>query len=441
MRERVIAAVVVLALIVAGLFWGLSEEKLSPEQESLLAIAGAAFDKQLAEGHLVSPENDSALNSLRGLYAVSRQHPQVLQRQQALRSKIEQKVDSLAGSAQFGEARAMLSASAMVFDEADLAQRLARIDQAQQDQRRDVDIAARSADIETILGAPGGVQDARLASALVELQALTGATDARYRAVIDRIAGLLTAAVEQAVAQRQLETATATRDRMRELLPDTDATRAADAAVTRLTALMAAETTQREVAALLQDGVRLTPASIDQILSGLLVLEAAGLADQAATLGARLQKLAEDESRRALTARDLPTARALLSPVALRYPDAAALRQLDRDLLAEESALAEQLRAKEEAQRAGRLALDAAPWGQLVSIVAADGSEQVLGKDRTTPLLLTLPEGAYKVTVQGPDGKTRQQADATVTRGKLSVAELSFAAIDADTYLKQAGYR
>jgi hypothetical protein len=440
-REWAIAAVLVAVLVVAGVWWGLADEKLSPEQESLLAIAGAAFDKQLAQGHLVLPDNDSALNSLRGLYAVSREHPQVLQRQQALRSKIEQEVESLARSTQFGEARGMLSTAAILFDAADLEQRLARIDQAQQDQTRDADIAARVADIETILGAPGGAQDARLAPALVELQALAGNSDARYQALIERIATTLSSAIQQAVDQRQLTTAAATRDRMRELLPESDATRAADAAVQRLSALAAGEATQAELVALLQDTARLTPASIDQVLAGLPALDAAGLDEPATRLRERLQARTEAEARRALAARDLPLARALLAPVAARFPEVAALRTLDQELLAAETALVERRRAEEEAQRAGRLALDAAPWGKLVSIVAADGSQQKLGDDRTTPLLLTLPEGRYKVTLQGPDGRTQQQADAVVTRGQLSVAELSFAAIDADTYLKQAGYR
>ena len=441
MRERVIAAGVVLALVVAGLWWGLSEEKLSPEQESLLSIAAAAFDNQMQDGKLVVPSNDSALNSLRSIYVISRQHPEVLARQQAFRKEVERQVDQLAGNAQFGEARKLLSDAALVFDDADLTQRLASIDQAQQNQRRDVDIAARSADVEAILDAPGGVQDARLAAALGELKLLTGESDARYRALIDRIAAALTSAVQQSVAARQLETAVAARDRMRELIPESEATRAASAAVERLSALSAAEATQGELVALLQDGSRLTPASIDQVLAGLPVLEAAGLGEQSATLSARLLTLTEDAARRALAAKDLSAARALLAPVALRYPENADLRKLDQDLLAEETALVQRARADEEAQRAGRLALDAAPWGKLVSIVGADGSEQALGADRTTPLVLTLPEGRYKVTLTGPDGSTRREADATVTRGQLSVAELSFAAIDADTYLKQAGYR
>lgn len=90
----------------------------------------------------------------------------------------------------------------------------------------------------------------------------------------------------------------------------------------------------------------------------------------------------------------------------------------------------------------GRLVLDAAPWGRLVSIVAADGkAAPVLGQDRTTPLLLTLPEGHYRLTVVGPDGLTQRETDAIVTRGQLSVAALSFSAIDTDTYLKQAGFK
>ncbi|MBL8246430.1 MAG: hypothetical protein JNL89_19685, partial [Rhodanobacteraceae bacterium] len=83
----------------------------------------------------------------------------------------------------------------------------------------------------------------------------------------------------------------------------------------------------------------------------------------------------------------------------------------------------------------------AAPWGRVLKVVGSDGREQPLGGDAATPLLLTLPEGEYTVTVQGPDGRTQQVAKAQVARSKVSAAELRFAALDADAYLKQAGFR
>ena len=73
-------------------------------------------------------------------------------------------------------------------------------------------------------------------------------------------------------------------------------------------------------------------------------------------------------------------------------------------------------------------------------IVETIAISTMMSNNIATPLLLTLPEGNYQVTIAGPDGKT-QQANAAVKRGQISVTELKFAAIDVDSYLKQAGYR
>ena len=55
----------------------------------------------------------------------------------------------------------------------------------------------------------------------------------------------------------------------------------------------------------------------------------------------------------------------------------------------------------------GTLQIDARPWGELVRLVAADGSELRLPDDVVTPLALVVPTGDYTATLRHPQGGER----------------------------------
>lgn len=188
-REWLIGAATLLVLLLTGLWWGFSEEKLSPEQRAALTTLATQFDRTLQAGQLVRPSNDSALNMLRGMYAISRVHPEVTQRQQAFRSAIEAEVGTLAGGAQFGEARALLDEAGLVYSKDELQAQLARLDQAQQQARLNADIGERVDEINAILDGAEGVNDSRLTTAMQALAELTEASDSRYLALAGRIEG------------------------------------------------------------------------------------------------------------------------------------------------------------------------------------------------------------------------------------------------------------
>lgn len=439
-REWLIGAVALLVLIVSGLWWGASEEKLTPEQTSALSTLSDQFDRTLKAGQLVRPAKDNALNMLRGMYAISRVHPDVSQRQLAFRKAIEAELNALMAGAQFGEARALLDDAKLVYPEAELEQQLARLDQAQEQARLNTEIGQRVADINEILDGSEGVDDARLVTAMTALASLADAKDNRYQALAKRVGDELTKSLEQALAQRQLTSAAAIGERLQQLLPNSRASRDALAAVDQLTARLSAEQMLVETSAFLKNAP-ITPDTIDRVLNALTTLDQAGLGESGQALGKELLERTAGAATRALKAGDLTHARALLGLARMRFDTDPTLLEIEAAVLGAEQKLVNDRRAREEAQRAGSLALDAAPWGRLISVTAADGSEQALGEERATPLVLTLPEGRYSLTVEGPDGRTRQQAEAVVTRGKLSVAELRFATLDADAYLQQAGYQ
>ncbi len=427
-----------LLVLLLGLWFALVPRELSDKDRALLETLATVFDDRLAADKLVRPPNESAAHALGLMQDLSTNHKLVVERRAKLRAEVEKQVQALiATDGQFGAARSLLAEAAPAFAEDELEQRLAQLDEAQRALTRDADLRQRGDALEALLASEGGLDSSELGPKLAELAAIAGAGDARYQALERRVREGLDARLQRALASSDLAAALAQRDRIAELFPDDPAARAAAVAADQLGVRLEAGRTRGQIEQLLRDN-QFTPGTIGEVLAGLESLRYAGLDEAEGAL--RDQLLARTE-RAATQAMDLPQARSLLGPVLQRYPDSAALRSLEGKVAAAEQAALARERAAEEAARAGRLALDAVPWGRVLKVVGSDGREQPLGQDAATPLLLTLPEGEYTVTVQGPDGRTQQVAKAQVARGKVSAAELRFVALDADAYLKQAGFR
>ncbi len=87
----------------------------------------------------------------------------------------------------------------------------------------------------------------------------------------------------------------------------------------------------------------------------------------------------------------------------------------------------------------GRLAIDAAPWGRIESVVDSNGRALALPEGASTPLLLELPAGNYRVRWRpGGDGTPREQSTVVASDG-LAVLSLRGDRLAADDYLREAG--
>ncbi|GMU42828.1 MAG: serine/threonine protein kinase [Xanthomonadales bacterium PRO6] len=432
------AAALLLSLLLG--WWVLREGELSEAELYTLEALASTFDNQLHKGELVLPADKNAAKTLALMRNTTTRHPLVVDRRASLRAAVERELAKRIGDEQYGAARNLLSAAAIAFESEELEQKLAQLDQGQLAQLRDGEIARRVGDIDAMLARGDGLADPALGSALADLAIYAGVDDPDYKALSARVAQGLTQALEQAVRKGDLIDASAQRDRLQALLPDSPAALAAAQQVATLTARLGAQRNEAEVMALLRRRP-LTAGALVEAIAGIEAIQAADLQQAAATLRGELLQRTDAAVAAALQAARLDEARGLLEP-ALRFaPDSAPLRALESRLSSAERALAEQQRAADEAARAGTLVVDAQPWGKVLKVVSADGREQDLGRDPRTPLPLTLPEGRYTITVQGPDGRSQQVAAANVGRGDTHVAELRFAALDADAYLRQAGFR
>jgi hypothetical protein len=431
---------VALLLVSIGAWLQFGGERLNDDQLAALTTMVRQFDRQLGEGQLVQPAQDSALQSLRGMYAISRSHNLVSSREEEFRKAVAQRLDELIAQQQFGEGRALLmDAKGALKDDAYEAQ-LAQLDQAQQAAQRDAAIAEQIDALKALLAEERRASAADLAAELTTLRELTGAEDKRYTELLASVGTQLSEPLQAAIAARDLERARQQQTLIDTTLPGSSYARTAAAQVQQLQAELQVAQTLTELERLLS-GTRLGVTGLSQALADLDSLgQAKHPAAQIASLENRLIEIVAREAAAERAAGNLMQARALVDPLLARRGDASALTSLSAQIEADEQKLAAARRAEEEAARAGRLALDAMPWGELVTVTGSDGKTLPLPEQRITPLLLTLPEGDYTLALKAPDGATKQLS-AKVTRGQLAVAELKLGSLDPDQILREAGYR
>ncbi len=86
----------------------------------------------------------------------------------------------------------------------------------------------------------------------------------------------------------------------------------------------------------------------------------------------------------------------------------------------------------------GTVLVDAVPWGIVVAIEAEDGTTQELPPDSSTPLRVTLPIGAYVVTVQGPPPESRVERVTVEIReaGMAGLSPVRFAGMSVEEYFE-----
>jgi tetratricopeptide (TPR) repeat protein/predicted Ser/Thr protein kinase len=87
----------------------------------------------------------------------------------------------------------------------------------------------------------------------------------------------------------------------------------------------------------------------------------------------------------------------------------------------------------------GAVSIDAMPWATVTRIEAADGTEQTIPTAATTPLLLSLPIGTYRVTLTGPppDLESRVVTFEVQADGTATAVPERFRTMTADEYFEQ----
>ncbi len=88
----------------------------------------------------------------------------------------------------------------------------------------------------------------------------------------------------------------------------------------------------------------------------------------------------------------------------------------------------------------GLVVVDALPWGEVTEVVDTRGKRHPLGDSPFTPMVLSLPPGDYRISVKNPGAPNAVTLAVTVRDGAVERKVAEFKRIDADQYLKKAGF-
>ncbi len=89
----------------------------------------------------------------------------------------------------------------------------------------------------------------------------------------------------------------------------------------------------------------------------------------------------------------------------------------------------------------GKVAINALPWGKVVSIrTAANDRNWAPTAQPFTPMFLELPEGDYEIEIMGPEGSGIQKATARVSAAGSASVLVPFRAVGSAEYFRRAGW-
>ncbi len=88
----------------------------------------------------------------------------------------------------------------------------------------------------------------------------------------------------------------------------------------------------------------------------------------------------------------------------------------------------------------GSLVLDAVPWAEVREITDSRGQRVPIGSDSSTPSLLELPEGRYRISLEGPGGSGPFEVRVDVRAGETTKRVVDLGRVDAEAYFGRVGW-
>ncbi|MCB1036701.1 MAG: hypothetical protein KDD47_22945 [Acidobacteria bacterium] len=84
--------------------------------------------------------------------------------------------------------------------------------------------------------------------------------------------------------------------------------------------------------------------------------------------------------------------------------------------------------------------VDAVPWGQIRTLVGPDGLLLPLPEDPSTPLVLELAPGHYRIELEGPTGEDRRSCEVELSAGGDGRCRIAFVELEPVDYFREAGW-
>jgi len=400
------------------------------------------LEAQVRAGKLLAPAGDSALESLREAEALDQAHAGLPQRRQDLVTALlragRKDLDSNRAVSAVRQADAVLAIDATNADAQSL-KKSAESELGESERKLAQMLAdAQNAVLDGALYSPPGNNARELANAALKLDP----ANAEAKKLLADLPGLAAAKVKTLLAADDFAGAEKLAKEAAGVHPDDAALRAL---VTDVAARVTARALQQkrgeqiEAVFAVAAAQPLVPADVERAIGSIDDLLRANPRDvDALTARKRLLDALLGSARSAASSSEFAGFDRLLGVYATRFSNDAALSGV-RTQFAEVKARILADEAKRLTESAGRLVLVAAPWGQVDSVVNSVTAQSVtLPADRSTPLVLTVPAGVYRVTFSHPNARTVTQVGELKARSEAQVVA-TFPSLGKEEYLRRAG--
>jgi serine/threonine-protein kinase PpkA len=429
-------AAALIALIAVG-YWQLPTKSKGNRDSSAIRRMGQDFDEQVKRGDLFAPLDDNAAQTI----AEMRDKSEDSKVTQAKLAKLLEVVSvRIAFHLKGGEIDAantlfQQALEAELLDDKQADVLLASITEARARLENKGKIDAQLAKLTQALSDP----DADLFAELEALRELLPKGDTALTAAEAQVSAKLTARLELALNNDNLDAANRLLSQIKIKLPEfAHIERYSNDVRTRQQKLGTATQIQQIRVLLAND-----PPQIDSItlaasnLSSLM--QSNPNLSELGALKTQLITLANSLALSALSQRnDIKTAQAVISALGeFKSDDAAkpARNAIIAALAQRDAALA----AQRLAENSGVLVLDTAPFSTVLAINDANGNAIPVPAANVTPMRVTLLEGRYRIELSNGLGE-RKQIQAVVEKQKTRSAQAVLTAPRGDDYLREAGY-
>lgn len=430
-RRRIGFGIGGLLLVLLGV-WALWPRGLDPALESALRALSEQMEAGLGSEELYAGPASPA-RKLQDMRSIRADAEVTRAAEQRFLDALGQRIDQRLQSGEVDAAEDLVDAGRALFDEARLAPLAARIaghrrnlEQTAQRQRLEAQIRARLAVLDPVVLRS-------LTATLGEWRRVGGGNE---DPLIGEVISAVRGPVELALGSGDLGRAGQWLEALGEVLPGHPQTVALNRD------FRTAEAAMRERELLQALATRAEQATLDLSDIDAYVADSRELAKfSSVEAPSRSRFIERVEAMAAQSARSGDPARVLALSRALEgWQSSAVLDRLAGEAQARLTAEAEQAEQQAIAARRGRLIVDAAPWGRIVSVIdLASGREVPLPTERVTPMRLELEGGRYRVRVRDGLGADERTLEARVEPQRPTRLLARFDSFSAEDYRRAAG--
>jgi hypothetical protein len=436
-----VAALLLLA-VAAGVGWMLLGPKPPTENEvKLLTFLRAEFAERMQMGQLFEPMGESALDTVRKMQDVHQTADQTLD---ALKTLGDSLVEKARGELARRDILA-LDVTLSVLDERlpdtpELAELKSERENLATTLAGEAAIRTRLDRLrELVDGATPGPGES-VQRLFLQLHPVL-ASDPKFQALEPRAIAAARVAIEASIAAGEARSALDSATELADILPR-------DKDLAELVASLKQTVAAAEIQQAVEEWNRtlaapgeLDSARLATLLSGLAHLDELGQATaDLAQMRQLLSTVVLSEANSLVGKGDYDGALALIGQARADLVTVPALIEAQKRIGAEREAASEASRQAALKSRQGQVAISSAPWAKVEQVVDGAGKRVALPGDAATPLLLTLPEGRYLVTLVSGQGGGRRQEGIKIESGKLTRVTVSFEGYDADTFMREGGW-